>query len=260
MRIWPEQSLQTVRPCYHAPEKYVLVSVGDPLESSVTNKVRTTRWKTKEVRNVAFNIGEFEEYEFTDPRVPPITLHVAEKMHKSLVLYDRNGRPIPILAQRDMDEMVISDLTNSMSFFQDFYGPATVNQFYATETPYYHGEAYPGVVLLSWLTFQWTDDKGNDDMFRAHEVAHQWWGIGVDFATYRDQWISEGFSEFAGLWYMQIIRLNNELYFEKLDDWREALLDRRKDIGPISLGYRLWRETARTARRCRRARSASVPS
>ena len=28
--------------------------------------------------------------------------------------------------------------------------------------------------------------QGDDEVFRAHEVAHQWWGIGVDFTSYHD--------------------------------------------------------------------------
>ena len=31
----------------------------------------------------------------------------------------------------------------------------------------------------------------------AHEVAHQWWGQTVGFASYRDQWMSEGFANFS---------------------------------------------------------------
>ena len=66
---------------------------------------------------------------------------------------------------------------------------------------------------LSWVTFQKTDDQGGDEVFRAHEVAHQWWGIGVDYLTYHDRWLSEGFAEFSGLWYMQTVRHSNDKYF-----------------------------------------------
>jgi Peptidase family M1 domain len=224
---------------FHTPSKYAFVSVGNPVSSEVNDDVRTSRWRTRETRNVAFNIGEFEEYEFKDERIPPVTLQVAESMHRSLELMGPNGQPVRFLQQDDMGDAVITDLSNSLSFFQDFFGPATVDQFYATEIPGYHGEAFAGVVLLSWLTYQWTDEKGSDDMFRAHEVAHQWWGIGVDYATYRDRWLSEGFSEFAGLWYMQMVRHDNKLYFDQLEEWRKDLLDRGEDAAPIWLGNRV---------------------
>src|SRR3989442_693763 len=76
------------------------------------------------------------------------------------------------------------------------------------------------LVDLSWVTFQQTDQQGEDEVFRSHEVAHQWWGIGVDFATYHDQWMSEGFADFSGLWYLQAARKDNEKYFGVLRRWR----------------------------------------
>ena len=72
------------------------------------------------------------------------------------------------------------------------------------------------MVSLSWVTFQNTSDAGDDELFRAHEVAHQWWGIGVDFESYHDQWLSEGFANFSGLWYMQTVRHDNRKYFDML--------------------------------------------
>jgi len=61
------------------------------------------------------------------------------------------------------------------------------------------------MIHLSFATFLGLADEGEDESFRAHEMAHQWWGIGVEPASYRDAWLSEGFAEFSGMWYMQII-------------------------------------------------------
>ena len=82
--------------------------------------------------------------------------------------------------------------------------------------------------------------SGEDEVFRAHEVAHQWWGIGVDFASYHDQWLSEGFSNFSGLWYLQSVSKNNDQYFDMLRQWRSSILLREGEPGPISLGYRVF--------------------
>jgi aminopeptidase N len=72
-------------------------------------------------------------------------------------------------------------------------------------------------------------------------VAHQWWGIGVDFASYHDQWLSEGFSTFSGLWYLQSVRGSNDQYFDLLRRWKASILLRRTEPGPIWLGYRVTR-------------------
>ena len=81
------------------------------------------------------------------------------------------------------------DIVSALQFFQHVYGDVPVKQFYATEIPYPHGEAFPGLVHLALSTFDNTSDDGFDEFFRAHEVAHQWWGIGVDYATYHDRWL-----------------------------------------------------------------------
>jgi hypothetical protein len=41
-----------------------------------------------------------------------------------------------------------------------------------------------------------------DEGIIAHELAHQWWGDAVTYATWYDIWLSEGFATYsAGLWY-----------------------------------------------------------
>jgi aminopeptidase N len=142
--------------------------------------------------------------------------------------------------QSKMRETVGSDVSKSLVFFQNMYGPPPAQHFYATETPTFDGEAFPGMIALSWATFAGTDDRGDDEVFRAHEVAHQWWGIGVDFLSYHDQWLSEGFADFSGLWYMQTVRHDNKKYFDMLERWRDGILSRKQEPGPIALGYRVW--------------------
>ena len=87
-----------------------------------------------------------------------------------------------------------------------------------------------------------TDRSAADEIFRAHEVAHQWWGIGVDFASYRDQWLSEGMSTFSGLWYLQVVRKEPKPYFNQLKTWKTSIVDRSDEAGPISLGFRVITE------------------
>ncbi len=79
----------------------------------------------------------------------------------------------------------------------------------------------------------------------AHEVAHQWWGQTVGFASYRDQWMSEGFADFsASLFLMQ----TNKTMKEYRDFWallRQRLLEKNAqgvrpvDAGPVVMGLRV---------------------
>ncbi|MBA3259624.1 MAG: hypothetical protein H0T68_09185 [Gemmatimonadales bacterium] len=218
---------------FHTSDAYLLASVGDRVDSTRSGRTVRTRWVTPgPIRNASFNLGLFKDYSVREAGVPPVTVMVSEEAHRKLSRV--------FVQQRKMRERVGTDVIQSLRFFQEMYGPAPVKHFYATEIPDFHGEAFPGMVHLSWATFQNTSDDGADEVFRAHEVAHQWWGIGVDFASYHDQWLSEGFSTFSGLWYLQAARKDNDMYFDMLRQWRSSILLREGDPGPISLGYRVF--------------------
>ncbi len=222
---------------FHVPEDYTVATVGSLVAESTTDEVTTTVWETGPVRMLTFNLGEFDAYESVEPGAPPLEVLINESAHRRLegMVADAGGL---LLGQRDMAESVALDVRNSFRFYDEVFGPTTVESFVATEIPYGHGEAYPGLVMLSWDTFQWTTDQGFDEMFRAHEVAHQWWGISVRPATYRDWWLAEGFSEFSGWWYAARARGSAELYFRRLRETREAILERRDEAPPIGLGRR----------------------
>lgn len=93
---------------------------------------------------------------------------------------------------------------------------------------------------LSWITFEDKDEKGDDQAFRAHEVAHQWWGIGVTPRSYHDRWLAEGLAEYCGWWYFQLTSKDNTKFFEILGRSRKELLKRHRR--PESEGRRPWRE------------------
>jgi hypothetical protein len=223
---------------YHTPSHYLIASVGERTDSAVAGRVLTTRWVTAEpIRNASFNLGLFEDFKVQEEGTPLVTVMVSDQAHRELAKVLRE-QGIELGQQRKMKETVGTDVVRSLKFFQRVYGPAPVRQFYATEIPYSHGEAFPGLVNLSWVTFQQTDQLGGDEVFRAHEVAHQWWGIGVDFATYHDQWLSEGLSTFSGLWYLHAARRDSDKYFGMLRRWRANILEKREEPSPIWLGYR----------------------
>jgi hypothetical protein len=228
---------------FHTPTALKFASVGEKVLLLEGEETSTSRWITRSpTHSASFNIGYFKESEIKDERIPPVTVFMAGTGHSQIgsALIEQG-----VLSGRHMEEQVGGDIANSISFFQDVYGKCIVDRLYATEIPLQHGEAFPGLIHLSWTTYQRTSQTGYDEVFRAHEVAHQWWGIGVDFATYHDQWLSEGFSEYSGLWYMQTILKDNKKFFGVLESYKDQIVSNRhylfgkgQEAGPISLGYR----------------------
>src|SRR5262249_15568722 len=73
--------------------------------------------------------------------------------------------------------------------------------------------------------------------FLAHEIAHQWWGQSVGWRTYRDQWLSEGFAQFAAAEYIRV-RYGDQAWQEVVQRFANWIED-KKDAGPLILGTRL---------------------
>jgi len=75
------------------------------------------------------------------------------------------------------------------------------------------------------------------EYFLAHEIAHQWWGQGVTWARYRDQWLSEGLSQFSSSLNIQS-KDGDDAWadiLKKFSQWT----GKKSVWGPITLGSRI---------------------
>ena len=217
---------------FHAPKRYQMASIGRLVSTQVDGDVSTTHWVMDQPTDQAcFNLGEFVEVKVTDPRIPPVTVQMNSEAHRRLEDFFK-GQANP---QAD----VTSDVANSLAFFSRVFGAPLYNQYYATEIPFSYGQAFPGLMYLSLWTFQTLDESGGQETFRAHEMAHQWWGVGVAPAGSRDAWLSEGFADFSGLWYMQAVLHDNEKFFKKLEASRKRIRSRGTGAPPIGIGWRI---------------------
>ena len=92
-------------------------------------------------------------------------------------------------------------------------------------------------------------------------MAHQWWGVAVEFEDYRDQWLSEGFANYSAALYTLSGLQREDQFLDILDAWRldvlgevnigqangkhygfrpEAIrLSDGHKSGPLAVGYRL---------------------
>jgi len=228
---------------FQYPSKYKFAASGDKVSADTSGDMVTSLWTNRQpARNASFNIGLFNEFNAVEDSLPAVTVYInrtgIKEIGNALASQD-------ILLKGDMEEQIGGEIINCCRLFENMFGSTSLQHIYATPIPYYYGEAFPGLVHLSWATFHGLDDDVEGVVFRAHEIAHQWWGIGVDFKTYHDQWLSEAFSEFAGLSFAQVFFKGNDAYFSLLDKWKDQILDNRKylfgsgqEAGPVSLGYR----------------------
>jgi hypothetical protein len=219
---------------FHTSADYEFVFSGDLVSrEKVKNSLVTTWTEDRPVRSTSFNIGNFKRYEFSDRDAAPVLLYYNEDLHRATADAGRN-----------MPERVADDIIGSQRLFNAYFGKMHWKTMTVSELLNVRGESYPGYVHLDPTTFQSSDLWGRDQCFRAHEVAHQWWGTGVGPATYHDTWLSEGFAEYSGLMYLQAA-MGNDQFMYWLNEYRKNiatlhkfLFSDREQAGPMALGYR----------------------
>ena len=218
---------------FHSPARYPLISIGALTDSSRAGNVLTTHWVTERPTPFAtFNLGLFERYHAEDPGAYPVDVLFSEEAHQAVrQLAAEEG--FFLLEQTQKPQHVADDVTNALKFFTYLFGPSPFSHFYVTEIPYPEGVAFPGLIDFSFETFQRTALDGFDEYFRAHEIAHQWWGNGVLPASHREWWLAEGFASFSGIWYVQAERKRSDEYFHFLDQYRSDIRDVGRDAGAI---------------------------
>ena len=191
---------------FRTPERVRIASGGALLDERVDDDTRITRWAIDEpVRGtMAFHMGRFEVDEVTRKGLPPIAVY-ADRHHIGFAPGNR--------------EKTLEDLTGSMRTYIDYFGPYPFESLLVTETRETGGQAFPGLVLLTFQAFG-ALHTGESELFRAHEVAHQWWGASVDWEQYRDQWIPEGFAHYSAALYTLAGLEEEDEFVRMLDAWR----------------------------------------
>jgi len=131
-------------------------------------------------------------------------------------------------------QAVMNDIKAGLEFFQKRLGDYPLPQLDVLEAPGMDSQGLPGLVMLTWVSFR-SNVAGVMQMLRGHEVAHQWLGNTVGWATYHDQWLSEGITEYLGATFMES-QAGGEKYFEQvLNAWRDDLLSERLPATSSSL-------------------------
>jgi len=111
---------------------------------------------------------------------------------------------------------VAADVANSMQWFQNIFGEQISGEkFFVTSIASSHGQAFDGFLHMGEFTWA-AEHPGASELFRAHEVAHEWWGHKVGWNTYRDQWLSEAFAEYSAMLFVQNFVKGGDKYFNEI--------------------------------------------
>lgn len=186
---------------------YGFKTMGRLIEQREEGKNKVSVWETEEpVDSAAFTIAR-SPYE------------------KS---YDFDGLPRLIMfgtqqgyMSADKIEQYSGDIINAINYFQNLFdSPIRAKELNVTFIASGHGQAGEGLIHISdgiaQAAAQGRAVGGAREAFLAHEVAHEWWGHQLSWASYRDQWLSEGFAEYSSMMFVEASLENGAKTFEQI--------------------------------------------
>lgn len=246
----------TYEATFHWPRRFDLLASGHRLEGGETGDLKWTRHRLDlPTWGYTFEIGKF-------------SLEQRQVGHVAVTLaFDPTSRKEGRANRKEIGDTV----AEALSFFETTFGPYPLDELTVSTIPRGFSQSMLGFITLSDLmmldTSFWTLILGFEDRRSviAHEVAHQWWGHRVGWASDRDIWLSEAMANYSALLYQdekiepatgkKIDRKSRreDVLVGPTSGWQSALAatlpnERAIDsVGPVVLGSRLFSSRTNSA-------------
>jgi hypothetical protein len=243
---------------FRVPKHFKVISVGALKEESIEQDLAVSHWVTPiPVAVAGFNYGDYQKLDIQDDITGyKISGYYITELPDNLRRYPA----LQSLAPHAMTKYALEQTRAQLQLCSFYFGKIPYDTISVTEQPDFNfGQSWPNLVYLPisaytdstqrWMLFGNIDSKfsGFVQEVTPHEVSHQWWGHAVGWASYHDQWLSEGFAEFsAGLFLQQAMGGNWRTdYLEFWERLRKRILESNNfgvspnDAGPLWMGLRL---------------------
>jgi aminopeptidase N len=253
------------------PKGMKMAATGVLVSESNQGGQNVTVWKSENPQTVAgFSFGRFKEEEarltkpeyfiqsYANEESPDWVNELQHAVSNDLpTLGSHLGAPVALgsMSTTSLNKKALAEGELAVELYSDYFGPSLFKHMQITQqTACNFGQSWPELVWIPIcyyfdttvrhaLGLDW-GDRGYWKVVTPHEVAHQWWGHTVGFASGRDQWMSEGFADMSASLYISMIEKNPKKFIDFWNDERELLLERDAqgfraiDVGPLTMGYR----------------------
>ena len=244
---------------FKVPSKFTIVGVGKMVKEWKEGSFAASQWISELPLAVAgFNYGLFKRKDVVDTDTKYQIEGYATTELPSYLSNAEEQTGIGGMTPTRLTDNMIVEAQNSMRLFTAWFGAAPYGRIALTQQPQPNfGQSWPTLVYLPIIAFfdstqryalqGGISSRGNEfvDEVCSHEVAHQWWGHMVGWASYHDQWLSEGFAHFSAGLYLQATEKTPDKYLHFYNRLRDDIIQKNQfgirptDAGPIWLGLRL---------------------
>ncbi len=217
----PERQLGKYTIHYTQHKDLDLISVGTKIGDSIVGDKRTVSFTTDSISYISFSSGVYDTLRDSAGDIP-LTFFIRKENNRGLF-------------NRDIPLNVMTDLRQACSSFVSWWGPPLAPAIRIVDYPWGKGLSSPGLIHLSDVTFQTSRDQAR---FRAHEMAHQWWGHTVVPMSFSEAWLSEGLAEYSAAMYVLNVLHDSTEFRDITERWRKQVKEEGRLYGHYSRGYR----------------------
>ncbi len=232
------------------PKGMKMAATGVLVSESNEGGQNVTVWKSENPQTVAgFSFGRFKEEEtrlttpeyfiqsYANQESPDWVQglqHAVNMEAPSLGSHLGSGAALGTMSTVSLNKKALAEGQLAVQLYTDYYGPSLFKHMQLTQqTACSFGQSWPELVWIpicyyfdTTVRHQLGLDQGDRGYWKAvtaHEVAHQWWGHTVGFASGRDQWMSEGFADMSAGLYISMIEKDPKKFIEFWNDERDAV-------------------------------------
>ena len=255
---------------FRFPQSWTLVATGKQVSLTKDGASFIGHWLSEQPIPIAgFNLGQYTEARAEAGKVEvfdyaargmeremvvtkPMAAAAAKGSGGSIATSDSGGHVVLSPAQEL--KPLADKAAETLTAYSQMLGPYPFSTLSLTQRPGVESQGWPGLIFLSSYVYLTPAERqavkmsaGDSvlfgDVMMPHELAHQWFGDQVSWASYHEQWLLEALANYCALLLLE--RTKPADVNVMLEMYRSSLAAKSKggkpnvEAGPVTLGVRL---------------------